>query len=132
MNLSWITITTPRKFPDCVHFFGAWTRQAVIKTIAIVYDSRKELRRNCSSIGHNNAKHFLCPIRSRHPLEFLEIVWWELVPMPGLSFCPYLKTFLPSFLLTQLTAPGSRRMILAIPESSNHPKIAMKGKGKGW
>ena len=62
------------KFPDCVHFFGAWTRQAVIETIAVVYDSRKELRRNYSPIGHNNTRHFLCPIRSRHPLEFLEIV----------------------------------------------------------
>ena len=37
-------------------------------------NSRKELRRNCSAIGHNNTKHFLCPIRSRHALEFLEIV----------------------------------------------------------
>ena len=43
-------------------------------------NSRKELRRNCSPIGHNNTKHFLCPIRSRHPLEFLEIVRWESVP----------------------------------------------------
>ena len=57
-------------FPDCVHFFGA----SVIETIAVVYDSRKELRRNYSPIGHNNTRHFLCPIRSRHPLEFLEIV----------------------------------------------------------
>ena len=28
----------------------------------------------------NNTKHFLCPIRSRHPLEFLEIVRLESVP----------------------------------------------------
>ena len=35
---------------------------------------RKELRRNFSPIGHNNIKHFLCPIRRRHPVEFLEIV----------------------------------------------------------
>ena len=34
----------------------------------------------CSPIGHNNTKHFLCPIRSRHPLEFLEMVRWESVP----------------------------------------------------
>ena len=33
----------------------------------------------CSPIGHNNTKHFLCPIRSRHLLEFLEIVRWESV-----------------------------------------------------
>ena len=36
--------------------------------------------RNCLPIGHNNTKHFLCPIRSRHPLEFLELVSWESVP----------------------------------------------------
>ena len=35
---------------------------------------------NCLPIGHNNTKHFLCPIRSRHPLEFLEKIRWELVP----------------------------------------------------
>ena len=43
-------------------------------------NSRKELRRNCSPIGHTNTKHFLCPIRSWHPLEFLEIARWESVP----------------------------------------------------
>ena len=31
-------------------------------------------RINCSPIGHNDTKHFLCPIRSRHLLEVLEIV----------------------------------------------------------
>ena len=36
--------------------------------------------RNSDWIGHNNTKHFLCPIRSRHPLEFLEISRWESVP----------------------------------------------------
>ena len=40
----------------------------------------KELRRNCSPIGHNNTKHFLCSIRCRHPLKFLEIARWESVP----------------------------------------------------
>ena len=39
-----------------------------------------KFRRNCSPIGHNNTKHFLCPIRSRHLLEFLEMVRWESVP----------------------------------------------------
>ena len=68
------------KFPDCVHFFGAWARQAVIETIAVVYEHTKRTQEMCSPIGHNNTKHFLCPIRSRHPLEFLEIVRWESVP----------------------------------------------------
>ena len=39
-------------------------------------NSPKELRRNCSPIGHHNTKHFLSLIRSRHPLEFLEIGQW--------------------------------------------------------
>ena len=45
------------------------------ETIAVVYElTKKKLRRNCSPIGHNNTRHFLCPIRRRHLLEFLEIV----------------------------------------------------------
>ena len=82
--------TSNRKFPDCLHFFGAWARQAVIETIAVVYELTKELRRNCSAIGHNNTKHVLCPIRSRHPLEFLEVV------RPG-ALSPVLEHFRPAF-----------------------------------
>ena len=29
------------KFPDCVHFFGAWARQAVIEKITVVYELTK-------------------------------------------------------------------------------------------
>ena len=29
------------KFPDCVHFFGAWARQAVIEAIAVVHELTK-------------------------------------------------------------------------------------------
>ena len=42
-------------------------------------NSRQELIRNCSPIGHNNTKHFLCPIRSQHSLDRLEMVRWESV-----------------------------------------------------
>ena len=48
-----------------------------------------------ADIGHNNTKHFLCPLRSRHPFEFLEIARWELVPRGSfartwkLSFRPF-------------------------------------------
>ena len=31
-------------------------------------------------LGTIITKHFLCPIRTRHPLEFLEIARWESVP----------------------------------------------------
>ena len=78
------------KFPDCVHLFSAWARQAVIESIAVASctNSRKELRRCCSPIGHNNTKHFLCPIRSQHSLDRLEMVRWELVPR-GSSACAW-------------------------------------------
>ena len=46
------------KFPDCVHFFGAWARQAVIETIAVVYEHTKGTQEMCSPIGHNNTKLF--------------------------------------------------------------------------
>ena len=42
-------------------------------------NSPKELRRNSSPIGHNNTKHFLCPVGSRHLFEFLEIARWQSV-----------------------------------------------------
>ena len=35
------------KFPDCVHFFGAWARQAVIETIAVVYEHTKRTQEMC-------------------------------------------------------------------------------------
>ena len=49
---------------------------------------QKELRRCCSPIGHNNTKHFLCPIRSQHSLDRLEMVRWESVPR-GFSACAW-------------------------------------------
>ena len=52
-------------------------------------------------------KHFLCPIRSRHPLGFLGIVRWESVPRG--SFVRTWKLSFP-FLLTRLTTPVSPRM----------------------
>ena len=33
--------TSNWKFPDCVHFFGAWARVAVIETKAVVYELAK-------------------------------------------------------------------------------------------
>ena len=52
------------------------------RPIAVVYElmKRTHWQRNCSPIGPNNTKHFLWPIRSRHPLQFLQIVRWESVP----------------------------------------------------
>ena len=50
------------------------------RAIAVVYEHTKRTQEMCSPIGHNNTKRFLCPIRSRHRLELLEIVRWESVP----------------------------------------------------
>ena len=96
------------KFPDCVHFFGTWDRQAVIETIAVVYEHTKRTQEMCSPIGHNSTKHFLCPIRSWASAW----IFWNgpvRVGTQGL-FRPYLKTFVAHFLPTRLTAPGSPRM----------------------
>ena len=46
-------------------------------------------------IGHNNTKHLLCPIRSRHLFEFLKIVRWESVPR--CSFARSWGNFRPAF-----------------------------------
>ena len=53
------------KIPDCVHFFGAWARQAVLES-----DSRR-VRTHEKNSGDavrrlgTNTKHFLCPIRKK-------------------------------------------------------------------
>ena len=49
---------------------------------------RKELRRCCLPIGHNNTKQFLCLIRNQHSPDSLEMVRWESVPR-GLSACAW-------------------------------------------
>ena len=45
------------KFPDCVHFFKAWAKQAVIETIAFLCEHKKRTQEMCSPIGHNNTSH---------------------------------------------------------------------------
>ena len=82
------------KFPDCVHFFGAWARQAVIETIAVVYEHTKRTQEMCSPIGQNNTKHFLCPNRSRIRLNF-----WKYLGesrYPG-ALSPVFENFRPTF-----------------------------------
>ena len=80
----------------------------------------EELRRNCSPIGHNNTKHFLCPIRSRHPLEFLEIVRLESVPRGSFARNWKLSSRLfsrPDWLPLGLRGCSSRSLILCRPRS---------------
>ena len=50
----------------CISLVHEPGRQAVIETIAVVFEHTKRTQEMCSAIGHNNTKHFLCPIRSRH------------------------------------------------------------------
>ena len=71
-------------------------------------NSRKELRRCCSPIEHNNTKHFMCPIRSKHSLDRLEMVRRESVPRGSSAQAWKLS----SRLLTRpdWLAPGSPRM----------------------
>ena len=70
------------KVPDCVHFFCAWARQAVIDTKAVVYELTKWTQEKpfAGWAPVQYYKAILGPIRSRHPLEFLEIVRWESIP----------------------------------------------------
>ena len=71
--------------------------------------------RNCSPIGHNNTKHFLCPIRSQHRLEFLEMVRWESVPR-GSSVLTWKLSF-RRFSRPDWLPPGSPRMCNMLPNS---------------
>ena len=79
-----------------------WSRQWPSFT-----NTRKELIEMCSPIGHNSTKHFLCPIRSRLRLNFWK--WSGESRYPG-ALSPVMKTFVPPFLPTRMTAPGSPRM----------------------
>ena len=58
-------------------------------------------------IRHNNNKHFLCPIRSQHSLDRLEMVRWESVPRGSSAHAWKLSSRLN---LARLIAPGSPRM----------------------
>ena len=102
------------KFPDCVHFFGAWARQAVIETIAVVYELTKRTQEELFADWAQYHKAFFVP--NQEPASA-----WIFrnssvrVGSQGL-FRPYLKTFVLPFLPTRLTAPGSPRMSF----QSNH------------
>ena len=79
------------------------------EAIAVVYELTKRTQEKLFADWAQCTKHFLRPIRSRHRLEFLEIVRVK-VGTQGL-FRLYLKTFVPPFLLTRQTALGSPRMV---------------------
>ena len=53
---------------------GSWDNSRCVRT------HEKNSGETVRWLGTINTKHFLCPIRSQRPLEFLEIVWWESVP----------------------------------------------------
>ena len=96
------------KFPDCVHFFGAWARQVVIETIAVVYELTKRTQEKLFADWAQQYKAIFVP--NQQPASA-----WIFgnssvrVSTQGLVR-PCLKTFVPPFLPTRLTAPGSPRM----------------------
>ena len=95
-----------------MHFFGAWARQAVIETIAVVYELTKRTQEKLFADWAQKYKAFFVP--NQEPASA-----WIFgnssvkVGTQGL-FHPYLKTFVPPFLPTRVTAPGSPRMYLSV------------------
>ena len=65
-------------FP-CMHNLDERTRQVWRENSRHVRTYEKNWR-CCLPIGQNNIKPFLCPIRSQHSLDRLEMVRWESVP----------------------------------------------------
>ena len=65
-------------FP-CMHNLDERTRQVWRENSRRVRTYEKNSR-CCLPIGQNNIKPFLCPIRSQHSLDRLEMVRWESVP----------------------------------------------------
>ena len=58
----WLGITLVNNEPDKYNIVRRDNSMSCTNT-------QKGLRRWCSPIGHNNTKHFLCPIRSQHSLD---------------------------------------------------------------
>ena len=107
------------KFPDCVYFFGASARQAVIKTIAVMYELTKRTLEKLFGNWAQQYKAFFAP--NQEPASA-----WIFgnssvrIGTQGL-FHPYLKTLVLPFLPTRLTAPGSPRMLHFKLEKLNNP-----------
>ena len=70
------------KFPDCVHFFGAWARQAAIETVAVVYEHTKRTQETCIIVllGTIIQSIFFVPNQEPASAWILEMVRWESVP----------------------------------------------------
>ena len=82
-----------KSFP-WMHKLGERTGQVWRDNSCCVRTHEKNSGETVHRLGTIMQSIFLCPIRSQHPLEFLEIVWWELVPGALLSV---LKNFRPAF-----------------------------------
>ena len=93
-------------------FFGAWPRQAVIETIAVVYEHTKKTQEKLFADWAQQYKAFF--VLNQEPAS----AWFfgngsVRVGTQGL-FRPYLKMFVTPFLQTRLTAPGSLIIIITI------------------
>ena len=97
-----------KSFP-CTHKPGEQTEQVWRENSRRVWTQEKNSGETVHRLGTIIQSIFLCPIRSRQPIDFFAGNSSVRVGTQRL-FCPYLKTFVPSFLPTRLTAPGSPRM----------------------
>ena len=93
-----------------MHFFGARTRQAVIKTIAVVYELMKRTQEMLFADWVQQYKAFFVPIQEPAFAWPFENSLMR-VSTQGL-FHPCLKAFVAPFLPAWLTAPVSLRMHL--------------------
>ena len=83
------------KFPDW-HFFGGRTRQ-VWRDNSCRVQTYKKNSRCCLPIAHNNTKLSLCPIRSQHSLDHLEMVCSDSLPKRSFAVLEnFHRTFSPS------------------------------------
>ena len=82
------------KFPDCVHFFGAWAETSRIETIAVVTNARKELRRCVRRLGTIIQSIFCAQSGAGIPLNFWK--WSGESRYPG-ALSPVLENFRPAF-----------------------------------
>ena len=112
------------KFPDCVHSFGAWARQAVIEAIAVMYELTKRTQEKLFADWAQQYKAFFVP--NQEPAFTLLFGNGPVrVGTQGL-FRPCLKSCVAPFLPARLTAPGSPRMGLSLHEPFTSERLC------GW
>ena len=88
-------------FP-CMFNFGKRKGQVWLYHSPRVPIDEKELRRICLPIGQDNTNYILCPIRSQHSLDLLEMGKSQ---YPGARLLSVLKNFRRAFSLEPVDCP---------------------------